>query len=68
MRRSGSIKIYNNSAKFFSRLLNDVVQYLNFYIFSLQSIYDIYPKEEEIQLIQDHLKKVPAGMVFANVV
>ncbi|XP_028392314.1 LOW QUALITY PROTEIN: serine/threonine-protein kinase CST20-like [Dendronephthya gigantea] len=27
---------------------------------SLQSIYDIYPKVEEIQLIQDHLKKLPA--------
>ena len=27
---------------------------------SLQSIYDIYPKEEEIQLIQEHMKKTPA--------
>ncbi|CAB3987732.1 formin-2-like isoform X1 [Paramuricea clavata] len=27
---------------------------------SLQSIYDIYPKEEEIQIIEEHLKKEPA--------
>jgi hypothetical protein len=36
--------------------------------FSLQSIYDIYPKEEEIQIIEEHLKKEPPGifvLVFA---
>ena len=28
---------------------------------SLQFIYDIYPKEEEILLIEEHVKKLPAG-------
>lgn len=34
------------------------------YVFSLQSIYDIYPKDEEIQIIEEHLQKVPAGWLI----